>query len=175
MTLSSHAFGKTMGNGYAITAVVGTRAVMEAAQNTFISSTFWTERIGPSAALKTLKIMKRVKSWEIIAQKGKKVQDGWIRISKKYNIPVTCSAIPSVSSFKINSKNHLKYKTFITQEMLKKGFLAGTAVYTSMAHSKDKLNNYYDSLNDVFRLISKYYHDDEIDLLSLHKNHLPDT
>ena len=65
-------FGKTMGNGYAITAVVGTRAVMEAAQNTFISSTFWTERIGPSAALKTLEIMKRVKSWKIITQKGKK-------------------------------------------------------------------------------------------------------
>ena len=55
-------FGKTLGNGYAITAVVGKRSVMEAAQSTFISSTFWTERIGPSAALATLKIMKREKS-----------------------------------------------------------------------------------------------------------------
>jgi glutamate-1-semialdehyde 2,1-aminomutase len=46
-------FGKTIGNGYALTAVVGRREVMEAAQKTFISSTFWTERIGPTAALKT--------------------------------------------------------------------------------------------------------------------------
>ena len=32
---------------------------MEAAQSTFISSTFWTERIGPAAALKTLEVMER--------------------------------------------------------------------------------------------------------------------
>ena len=67
-------FGKTIGNGYALTAVVGRREVMEAAQKTFISSTFWTERIGPTAALKTLEVMKRVKSWEIITDLGKKMQ-----------------------------------------------------------------------------------------------------
>ena len=42
-------FGKALGNGYAICAVVGKRSVMESAQSTFISSTFWTERIGPAA------------------------------------------------------------------------------------------------------------------------------
>ena len=46
-------FGKALGNGYAITAILGNQDVMSAAQSTFISSTFWTERIGPSAALKT--------------------------------------------------------------------------------------------------------------------------
>ena len=50
---------ETLGNGYAITAVIGKREIMEAAQSTFISSTFWTERIGPSAALKTLEVMER--------------------------------------------------------------------------------------------------------------------
>ena len=45
-------FGKALGNGYGITATIGKREVMEAAQTTFISSTFWTERIGPTAALK---------------------------------------------------------------------------------------------------------------------------
>ena len=63
-------YGKTLGNGYAITAVVGKKSVMEAAQKTFISSTFWTERIGPSAALKTLEIMEREKSWEKITTLG---------------------------------------------------------------------------------------------------------
>ena len=57
-------FGKAMGNGYAITSVIGRRKIMDAAQSTFISSTFWTERIGPSAALKTLEVMEREKSWE---------------------------------------------------------------------------------------------------------------
>ena len=63
-------FGKALGNGYAITAVLGKRSIMEAAQNTFISSTFWTERIGPTAALATLKVMEDTKSWETITNMG---------------------------------------------------------------------------------------------------------
>ena len=70
-------FGKTIGNGYALTAVVGRRNVMEAAQKTFISSTFWTERIGPTAALTTLKVMKELRSWEIITKLGSQMSDGW--------------------------------------------------------------------------------------------------
>ena len=69
-------FGKALGNGYALTAVVGKKSVMEAAQNTFISSTFWTERIGPTAALATLKVMEDIKSWEIITLIGRKMRDG---------------------------------------------------------------------------------------------------
>ena len=55
--------GKALGNGYAITAVVGKEEIMSACEDTFISSTFWTERIGPSAALKTLDVMQKEKSW----------------------------------------------------------------------------------------------------------------
>ena len=39
-------FGKLLGNGYPITAVLGKDEVMDAAKNSFISSTFWS-RIGP--------------------------------------------------------------------------------------------------------------------------------
>ena len=69
-------YGKAMGNGYAITAVVGRKEIMEYAQETFISSTFWTERIGPTAALKSLEVMKRIKSWEIITSIGNKIKSG---------------------------------------------------------------------------------------------------
>ena len=78
-------FGKTIGNGYALTAVVGKKSVMEAAQNTFISSTFWTERIGPTAALATLKVMEREKSWDKITATGKKMQKGWLKLAKENN------------------------------------------------------------------------------------------
>ena len=63
-------FGKALGNGYAITAIIGRREVMQQAQSSFISSTFWTERIGPSAALATLEIMSREKSWETVTNLG---------------------------------------------------------------------------------------------------------
>ena len=67
-------FGKAIGNGYALTAVIGKREVMEHAQSSFISSTFWTERIGPAAALKTIEVMEKEESWKVITELGKKIK-----------------------------------------------------------------------------------------------------
>jgi len=47
-------FAKAIGNGYPMAAVIGTGDAMQAAQGTFVSSTNWTERTGPAAALATL-------------------------------------------------------------------------------------------------------------------------
>ena len=63
-------FGKALGNGYAITAILGKEKIMNSFRDTFISSTFWSERIGPVAGLATLKEMKRQKSWRIITDLG---------------------------------------------------------------------------------------------------------
>jgi glutamate-1-semialdehyde aminotransferase len=147
-------FGKTIGNGYALTAVVGRREIMEAAQKTFISSTFWTERIGPTAALATLKVMEEIKSWEIITAYGNKMRDGWQGIADSNNLSISISGIPSLSTYSFNTENNLIYKTFISQEMLKKGYLASTNFYPSIAHNSDIINQYINDLNDVFKLIS---------------------
>ena len=79
--------GKTLGNGYAITAVVGKEEIMRFAEQTFISSTFWTERIGPAAALKTLEIMEREKSWIDITNKGKILQSVGRNLQKSMASP----------------------------------------------------------------------------------------
>ena len=148
-------FGKTLGNGYAITAVVGKKSIMECAQDTFISSTFWTERIGPSAAIATLKEMKRIKSWEIITEIGKKMQKGWIDLAKSNNLNIEVFGLPSITSYAFKSKNNLKYKTYITQEMLKNGFLASTNFYSCIDHSDKYLNKYFNHLNDIYKKIDK--------------------
>ena len=147
-------YGKTIGNGYALTAVVGKREVMEAAQNTFISSTFWTERIGPTAALATLKVMEEVKSWEIITAIGNKMRKGWQQLADEYNLKITISGIPSLSTYSFNSDKALEYKTFIAQEMLAKGYLASTNFYASTAHNEENLKVYFEALNDVYSIIS---------------------
>ena len=66
--------GKALGNGFPITTVLGKKEIMENAQSSFISSTFWTERSGYVAALKTLEIMEKIKSWKIITDQGKKIK-----------------------------------------------------------------------------------------------------
>lgn len=147
-------YGKTIGNGYALTAVVGKRAVMEAAQTTFISSTFWTERIGPTAALATLKVMERVKSWEIITETGNKMREGWQKLADNYNLEINISGIPALSTYSFNSSDAMAYKTLITQEMLKKGFLASTSFYSSTAHTDDHLDMYFNALEAVYEQIS---------------------
>ena len=148
-------FGKTIGNGYALTAVVGKKSVMEAAQSTFISSTFWTERIGPTAALATLEIMEREKSWETITATGGKMQKGWKDLAKSHGLDITVSGIPAMTTYSFNSENSAIYKTFITQEMLKKGFLASTNFYACTAHKEKHLNLYFEALDGIYATIAK--------------------
>ena len=148
-------FGKALGNGYAITAVIGRKEIMEAAQKTFISSTFWTERIGPSAALKTLEVMERERSWETITQTGKGIAKRWRQMAGMYDLPVNISGLPALISFNFESNNALAYKTLITQEMLKKGYLASNSIYVSTEHTNEILDNYFDELNEIFLLIKE--------------------
>lgn len=146
-------FGKALGNGYAITGIIGRREIMDAAQSTFISSTFWTERIGPAAGLATLKVMEREKSWDIITKTGEDIAQIWKSLAEKYDLPLRVFGLPAMIKFAINSENALAYKTLITQEMLAKGFLAGNSVYVCTAHSQEILDEYTEALDPIFRII----------------------
>ena len=147
-------FGKALGNGYAITATIGRRAVMEAAQSSFISSTFWTERIGPNAALKTLEVMERERSWERVTAIGLELRRQWQALADSHGLTISHNGLPALAGFAIQGKNSLKYKTLITQEMLKRGYLAGTSCYTSLAHTPDVIDAYLDHLDAVFARIA---------------------
>ena len=148
-------FGKALGNGYAVTAVLGKREVMQAAEKSFISSTFWTERIGSSAALATLKAMDKEKSWEKITSTGETINKEWIKLSQEYELPITISGLAALTTFTFKSKNALAYKTLITQEMLKKGYLAATAVYVCTAHTPEIIKTYLENLKPLFQTIKE--------------------
>ena len=146
--------GKTLGNGYAITAVLGTKAVMECAQNSFISSTFWTERIGPSAAIATLSEMERTQAWQRITATGAAIKKIWRELAEQNKLEITISGLDALATFSFHSQSEI-YKTFITQEMLKQGFLATNAVYASLVHTKNIISSYQEALAEVFYVIGK--------------------
>lgn len=148
-------FGKALGNGYAITATIGQREIMEAAQSTFISSTFWTERIGPTAALKTLEVMEREKSWEKITNTGLEIRNRLQFLAEKHEIELNQWGLPALTGFTIKSDYALEYKTLITQEMLKKNYLVGNSVYVCTEHTPEVLNGFFEALNPVFGLIKE--------------------
>ena len=128
---------------------------MESSLSTFISSTFWTERIGPTAALKTIEVMEKEKSWEKVKSIGIKIREGWQQLADEKGIKITQSGLISLPSFTIDSPNNLAYKTLITQEMLTKGYLAGNSIYVCTEHSPKIIDNYFESLEYVFNLIKK--------------------
>ena len=148
-------FGKALGNGYAITATIGRREVMEAAQSTFISSTFWTERIGPTAALKTLEVMERIKSWETITATGLQIRQRWQHLADKHGLQIDHWGLPALTGFSFRSEQALAYKTLITQEMLGKGYLGGNSVYVCTEHTPAVVDAYFAELDPVFALIKE--------------------
>jgi glutamate-1-semialdehyde 2,1-aminomutase len=148
-------FGKALGNGYPITAVIGRREIMEAAQSTFISSTFWTERIGPASALKTLEVMEKEKSWDKITQTGRDVMAGWKALAEKYELSITINGLPALASFSIESPKALAYQTLLTQEMQAKGYLAGNSVYACTAHLPEIVSGFLEELDPIFCLIKE--------------------
>ena len=147
--------GKALGNGFPITAVLGKRSVMENAQTSFISSTFWTERSGYVAGLKTLEIMEDIKSWEIITTQGKKIKKMISRIAKNNNIKIDISGLDACPSYSINSKKWQEYKTLITQNLLKERILGANTTYTSICHNDHVIKNYEIKLNKIFNSIKK--------------------
>jgi glutamate-1-semialdehyde 2,1-aminomutase len=161
-------FGKTLGNGYAITATIGRREVMEAAQSTFISSTFWTERIGPSAALKALEVMARLRSWDAITATGCEIRAGWTRLAAKQGLAISHWGLPSLAGYTFAGDKSLEYKTLVTQEMLERGFLAGTSVYACIAHTPEVLERYFAALEPAFALVAECEHGGR-DVMSLLK------
>ena len=147
-------FAKAMTNGYPLSAVVGRKEVMEASQGTFISSTFFTERVGLAATVKNLEIYVRDKVNEKQIAYGKKIKNGWKTLAEKYNLNVHVGGIDPLGHFSFEYKNPLVYKTYVTQELLKRGYLASSSFYTTAAHSDKIIDDYLDNIGEVFKSIS---------------------
>ncbi len=146
-------FAKAMTNGYPVSAIIGTKEIMQAAQETFISSTFWTERIALAAAVKSIECYIKYDVAKRQDEVGKKVCEGWRKAASQTGLPIHISGIKPLSHFEFEYDNKLAYKTYFTQEMLKKGFLAATAVYASYAHTDEIIDKYLRACKEVFENI----------------------
>ena len=149
-------FGKALGNGFPISAIIGKKDIMTAAQTSFISSTFWTERIGFTAALKTLEIIDKKKIYNNLIDYGNQVTDAWEESAIKNNINIKVTGIPPLRYFTFVNDNPEETQTYYTQEMLKKGFLAGSSVYATNAYSNRIIRKYKESMMGIFDKINYY-------------------
>ena len=147
-------FAKAMGNGHPIGAVIGTRAAMDGAEDSFISSTYWTEAVGPAAALATIEEMERTKAWEKVAEVGTTVQKDWAEMAAKHGIEVHVSGVPCLSHFDFNEYKQ-ELKTLFSVLMLKEGFLASNSFYPTTEHTDEILELHRAALDKVFAQIAE--------------------
>jgi len=147
-------FGKTLGNGYAVNAVIGRREVMETMEHSFVSSTFWTERIGSVAALAALDAMAAEDAPQRVHEIGLGVRENWSSLARAHGLNLVYSGLPALSTYALEGFDSAELKTFVTSKMLAKGYLATTALYASLSHSPEILTAYYSALSEVFREIA---------------------
>ena len=143
-------FAKAMSNGYPMAAIIGREKVMQAAQTTFISSTFWTERIGPAAALATIHKHQRCNVGAHLTRIGQMVQDGWREAAASSSLEVNVSGIAPLGHLSFAQDGGGAVRTLFTQMMLEHGFLAGSAFYATYAHQDSHVSAYLQALTNVF-------------------------
>ena len=144
---------KAMSNGYAMAAVIGREDVMQAAQSTFISSTAWTERIGPAAALATIEKYRRLDVGEHIMRIGRRMIDGWNAAAKRTGLALEASGLPSLCHFTLAYDDSQALNTLFTQTMLERGYLGWHQFKPSLAHTSEDVDAYLAECGDVFAVL----------------------
>jgi glutamate-1-semialdehyde aminotransferase len=128
-------FAKGMSNGYPMAAIIGRRAVMAAAERTFLSSTYWTERIGPAAALATVRKIGDRGVPAHLAEIGERMRAGWQASADRHGLRIVTRGVAPLPSFTFDHGDAAAVlRTLYTQCMLDEGFLAAGAFYPSLAH-----------------------------------------
>ena len=156
-------FAKALGNGHPIAAVIGTKAAMEGAHTSFISSSYWTESAGPVAALATLHVLKRHDVCGHVAHIGTLVAEHWREAAAKHALPLFVpESYPCLAHFAFDHPQANELKTLYTQGMLERGFLAGPAVYPTLAHTEGVIARFADALDEVFAEIARALADDAV-------------
>jgi glutamate-1-semialdehyde aminotransferase len=148
-------YAKAMSNGFAMSAVVGRRSVMESAQRSFISSAYFTERVGPAAALATVSKYRRIDAGKTLTAIGTRVQEGWKRAAERAGLPLTVTGIPALASFSFQDPDAPALTTLFIQEMLIRGFLASDRFYPTVRHEDAHVAAYLDAVEVVFARIAE--------------------
>jgi glutamate-1-semialdehyde aminotransferase len=158
-------FAKAMSNGYPMAAVIGRGDVMQAAQDSFISSTYWTERVGPVAALATIGKYKKFNVAGHLVETGRRVQKGWQSAAEHNGLKIRISGIPPLAHFSFEYENSQAVRTLFTQEMLSRGFLATGAFYASYAHDESRVRYYLEAVEDSFAIIRRAIENNSVEKL----------
>lgn len=148
-------FSKALGNGYAISAIIGREDVMQAAQKSFVSSTNWTDRVGPTAALATLRKYRREEPFHKFTAFGSRIKREWVRLGEKYGFVTHAEGMEAMAHFSFDHPDFLSFKAYFVQLMLERGILASNLCYLMNAHTEADIDRYLDACDQCFALLAE--------------------
>jgi glutamate-1-semialdehyde aminotransferase len=132
-------FGKAMGNGFPIAAVVGRRELMEIFDEIFFSFTYGGEAVSLAAALATVREMCEQPVIDHLWRQGRRLQDGFNARARAAGLgeQLQCIGYPprTVLTFADPAGgDSAPVKTLFLQECIKRGILLGGGMNVSFAH-----------------------------------------
>lgn len=149
-------FGKALGNGFPIAAVIGVERIMNFAQDTFISSTMWTERVGYVSALATINKFEANEVSKALCDSGRKINQAWTSAANASGINIKISGLLPLTHIDFLGEDPALMQTFYTQEMLRQGFLVGSSAYTTYAYDNEVLNEFSVATALVFQSMADH-------------------
>ena len=142
-------FSKALGQGFCSSAVIGKKWVMSSAEDAFITSTAWTERIGSTAALAMIEKFVRVDAARHMMHIADLVQSVWEEKAEKYGFKIHIGGFNPLIHFSFED-DHAVRISYFSQEMLKRGFLASGSFYAMYAHTEQQVEKYAFAVDEVF-------------------------
>lgn len=149
-------YAKAISNGIPFGVVVGEKGVMEQSESSFISSSYWTDGLGPAAALAVLRKMQREKTQQSVWRKGVDFYSALTSLATRYpQIGLQPSGQP-VSAMLLVEPGPLSsaIKMRLIEAMLDRGFLLGSVTYLMAAHRDEDLAGFLTALEESMELVS---------------------
>ena len=152
------AFGKSMANGFPISAVVGKKEIMKEMEEVFFSFTFGGETLSIAAAIATIKKILEKRVVDTLWDTGTKIMGGVSGLISKHQLTnvFQIKGKPPWSLLLIEDRENAtswEIKSLFKQEMLSRGILISTSHNISYAHSDDDIQRLLPCYDEVFGMI----------------------
>jgi len=152
-------FGKSMGNGFPISAIVGRAEIMRQMEEIFFSFTAGGEALSIVAALATIEKLVSHSVPEKLAQTGENLRSSVNKLITKHKLTdiVSLNGHPSwllIQLKETNGINSWQLKTLFMQEMLARGILVQGGHNISFSHSSDLIEQTVIAYDEVLPILA---------------------
>ena len=156
-------YSKALSNGHPMAAVIGVQGVLEAAARSFISSTYWTEAVGPTAALATIEKMSSLDLPSHVQHIGTKLRQGLTAAAARHSLPLKLAGHAAITSIAFDHPKNAALGTLFTVRMLEQGILAGSSFYACLAHQDEHVARYLEAAEPVYAELAAAIAADDIE------------